>query len=66
MIKKLIKTKQKVVNKFDFSLKWWQRNDVMCKRVTVSSIYIYIYRSKNFSHSAYEKSEAKMAAIDAQ
>jgi hypothetical protein len=29
----------------------------------VSSVYIW---SKNFSHSAYEKSEAKMAAIDVQ
>ena len=29
----------------------------------VSSIYIW---NKNFSHSAYEKSEAKMAAIDVQ
>jgi hypothetical protein len=28
-------------------------------------LYIYIW-SKNFSHSAYEKSEAKMAAIDVQ
>jgi hypothetical protein len=28
-------------------------------------IYIYIW-SKNFSHSAYEKSEAKMAEIDFQ
>ena len=30
---------------------------------TVTSIYTW---SKNFSHSTYEKSEAKMAAIDVQ
>jgi hypothetical protein len=30
-----------------------------------SDLSIYIW-SKNFSHSAYEKSEAKMAAIDVQ
>jgi hypothetical protein len=30
---------------------------------SVSSLYIW---SENFSHSAYERSEAKMAAIDVQ
>ena len=30
-----------------------------------SDLYIYFW-SKNFSRSAYEKSEAKMAAIDVQ
>jgi hypothetical protein len=43
-----------------FCIKWTNEERVNEGQISELSIYIW---SKNFSHSAYEKSETKMAAI---